>query len=126
MPRIRTASPHSAALGAAHRPPAPATYVAAGLRLLPAPGHTPGQVAVRIDSPGSSALITGDPLHHPVQLARPGIGCTADTDPAMAARTRAALLASVADTGTLLLGSQFAHPTGGHVRRDGTAFRLDA
>ncbi|MFE0330745.1 MBL fold metallo-hydrolase [Streptomyces sp. NPDC003753] len=99
--------------------------VATGLRLLPAPGHTPGQLTVRIDSAGSSALITADCLHHPVQLARPGIGCIADTDPAMAARTRAALLASVADTGTLLLGSHFTHPTGGHVRRDGTAFRLD-
>lgn len=99
--------------------------VADGLRLVPAPGHTPGQVAVRIDSGENSALITGDCVHHPVQLARPDICSSADFDPAAAARTRHELLATVAGTGVLLLGSHFSPPTGGFVRREGAAFRLE-
>ncbi|ARX88865.1 beta-lactamase [Streptomyces alboflavus] len=95
--------------------------VAPGLRLLPAPGHTPGQVAVELRGDDRTALITGDAVHHPVQLARPDIGSCVDIDPALAERTRRALLASVADTDTLLLGSHFAAPTAGRVAtQDGT------
>ncbi|MFD0417035.1 MBL fold metallo-hydrolase [Streptomyces sp. NPDC127108] len=95
--------------------------VAPGLRLLPAPGHTPGQVAVELRGDDRTALITGDAVHHPVQLARPDIGSCVDIDPALAERTRRALLASVADTDTVLLGSHFAAPTAGRVAtQDGT------
>lgn len=90
--------------------------VAPGVRLLPAPGHTPGQVAVELRGDDRTALITGDAVHHPVQIARPGIGSCVDIDPALAERTRRTLLASVADTEALLLGSHFAAPTGGRVR----------
>ncbi len=37
--------------------------------LVPTVGHTPGHVSVRIVSRGEEALITGDFLHHPCQLA---------------------------------------------------------
>lgn len=39
--------------------------------LIPSPGHTPGHVSVLIESKGESALITGDFLHHPCQMAHP-------------------------------------------------------
>ena len=41
------------------------------IELEPTLGHTPGHVSVRIRSKGEEALITGDFLHHPCQLARP-------------------------------------------------------
>lgn len=47
------------------------TDVAPGIRLLPTPGHTPGQVAVELSSRGETALVTGDSIHHPVQMAHP-------------------------------------------------------
>ncbi|WJV51088.1 MBL fold metallo-hydrolase [Streptomyces flavofungini] len=103
-----------------------------GLRLLPTPGHTPGQVAVELHGDHLTALITGDAVHHPVQLARPDIGSCVDIDPALAEHTRRALLASVADTDTLLLGSHFAAPTAGRVAtQEGTpvpnsAFRFNS
>ncbi|KJK59328.1 MBL fold metallo-hydrolase [Saccharothrix sp. ST-888] len=100
------------------------TEIAPGLTLLPTPGHTPGQVAVVLSSGGRSAVITGDCVHHPVQLAEPAVGSCVDIDPAQAARTRARLLEQLADTDTLLLGSHFPRPTGGLVRRSGDAFRL--
>ncbi|MEU5951142.1 MBL fold metallo-hydrolase [Streptomyces sp. NPDC047525] len=98
--------------------------IAPGVRLRPTPGHTPGQVAVELSSQGERALITGDCIHHPVQLADPGLGSCVDTDPAAAARTRRELLSSLSGTGTLLLGSHFPPPTAGHVVPEGAAYRL--
>ncbi|MEV1023347.1 MBL fold metallo-hydrolase [Streptomyces sp. NPDC050264] len=100
------------------------TTVAPGLTLLPTPGHTPGQVAVRIDSRGATALVTGDCVHHPVQLADDALGSCVDIDPEQATATRRALLASLAGTDTLVLGSHFPAPTAGHVVTDGDAYRF--
>ncbi|MFD3513108.1 MBL fold metallo-hydrolase [Streptomyces sp. NPDC058657] len=100
------------------------TEIAPGLRLLPAPGHTPGQVAVELSSGGARALITGDSIHHPVQLARPELCSCVDIDPSLAARTRHRMLDALAGTPTLMLGSHFPHPTAGHVLRAGGSYRL--
>lgn len=100
------------------------TDIAPGIRLLPTPGHTPGHIAVELSSRGESALITGDSIHHPVQMAHPTLGSCVDIAPELAATTRNTLLASVADTPTLLLGSHFAPPTAGHVRRENGTYRL--
>ncbi|PBC83903.1 MULTISPECIES: MBL fold metallo-hydrolase [unclassified Streptomyces] len=104
--------------------PGEGATVAPGVRLLPTPGHTPGQFAVELRSAGRTALITGDCIHHPVQLPRPDICSCADVDPAQAARTRRSLLASLAGTDTLLLGSHFPPPTAGRVIAEGDAYRL--
>lgn len=95
-----------------------------GIRLRPTPGHTPGQVAVELSSHSESALITGDCIHHPVQLLHPDLGSCVDTDPAAATRTRHELLSELAGTSTLLLGSHFPPPTAGHVITDGDSYRL--
>ncbi|MER7765842.1 MBL fold metallo-hydrolase [Kitasatospora sp. NPDC096140] len=105
--------------------PAEGLAVAPGLRLLPTPGHTPGHVAVELTSRGRTALITGDCVHHPVQLAHPAVGACVDIDPERSRVTRHDLLASLADTGTLLLGTHFAPPTAGRVRIHGDAYRLE-
>lgn len=90
--------------------------VAEGVELISSPGHTPGHVSVRITSAGETALVTGDFLHHPVQVAHPQLCCGADVDGAAAERSRKMLLSSLADTETLVLGSHFTHPTAGFVR----------
>ncbi|MFI5980069.1 MBL fold metallo-hydrolase [Streptomyces sp. NPDC051555] len=95
-----------------------------GLTLVPTPGHTPGQIAVALSSGGHRAVITGDCIHHPVQLAEPTLCSCVDIDPAAAVRTRTRLLDELVDTDTLLLGSHFPPPTAGVVRRDGDGFRL--
>ncbi|MEU3523960.1 MBL fold metallo-hydrolase [Streptomyces sp. NPDC038707] len=104
--------------------PAGGLRLVPGLRLLPTPGHTPGHVAVELTSRGGTALITGDCVHHPVQLAHPAIGACVDIDPRRSEATRRALLASLAGTGTLLLGTHFAPPTAGRVVAHGDAYRL--
>ncbi|MCA6091067.1 MBL fold metallo-hydrolase [Streptomyces sp. SCA3-4] len=100
------------------------TDIAPGLRLLPTPGHTPGQVAVELRSAGQAAVITGDCVHHPVQLAHPGITSCVDIDPAQAVRSRRDLLTTLAGTDVLLLGSHFPPPTAGFVVAEANGHRL--
>ncbi|MFJ5224053.1 MBL fold metallo-hydrolase [Streptomyces sp. NPDC088400] len=99
--------------------------IAPGLRLIPTPGHTPGHVAVELTSKGETALISGDCVHHPVQLAHPVIGACVDFDPRQSEATRRKLLGSLAGTDTLLLGTHFAPPTAGRVVAHGDAYRLE-
>ncbi|MDF3293036.1 MBL fold metallo-hydrolase [Streptomyces silvisoli] len=98
--------------------------VAPGVFLVPAPGHTPGQVAVELRGSDRQALITGDSIHHPVQLSHPHVNSCVDIDPAQAVRTRGRLLDALADTDALLLGTHFPQPTAGTVRRDNGRYRL--
>ncbi|WP_031174255.1 MBL fold metallo-hydrolase [Streptomyces durhamensis] len=98
--------------------------VAPGVLLVPAPGHTPGQVAVELRGSERRALITGDSIHHPVQLSHPHVHSCVDIDPAQAIRTRARLLDRVTDTDALLLGTHFPRPTAGTVRREHGRYRL--
>ncbi|MFE3652018.1 MBL fold metallo-hydrolase [Streptomyces sp. NPDC059152] len=104
--------------------PSQGADIAPGLRLVPTPGHTPGHLAVEVGSRGATALITGDCLHHPVQLAHPALGSCVDIDPDQARATRHALLSSLAARETLVLGTHFPPPTGGRVIPDGDAYRL--
>jgi glyoxylase-like metal-dependent hydrolase (beta-lactamase superfamily II) len=85
------------------------------IRLVPTAGHTPGHVSVRIESAGAVAFISGDVVHHPIQIAAPEIGALPDTDPSAARASRLRLLRAVADERALLLGSHFAAPSGGYV-----------
>jgi len=92
--------------------------------LIPSPGHTPGHVSVLVESNGDSAVITGDLLHVPCQLGHPEWSNVYDTDQAESAVTRFAFLERFADTDTLVIGTHFGTPTGVHVRRNGSSFRL--
>jgi glyoxylase-like metal-dependent hydrolase (beta-lactamase superfamily II) len=100
--------------------------ISPNVRLIPSTGHTPGHVCVKIESDGQSAVITGDMSHHPCQLAHPDWSPAFDGDPKAAAATRARLFAEWADTPTLVIGTHWATPTAGHLRRDGAAFRFEA
>lgn len=93
--------------------------------LVPTCGHTEGHVSVLIRSLDEKALITGDFIHHPCQLAHPDWGHMFDDDGAEAARTRNRQFAIAADNDIFMIGSHFRTPSAGWVRRTGTAYRLD-
>ena len=95
------------------------------VRVRPTPGHTPGHISVVIESKGESAVITGDLMHHPCQMARTDWRSGFDDDGDTAEKTRHAFLAEMADGPTLVIGTHFATPAGGHVKRDGDGYRLD-
>ncbi|MFH8533470.1 MBL fold metallo-hydrolase [Streptomyces tendae] len=104
--------------------PASGHEVADGVRLVPTRGHTPGHLSVKLTGTGGNALISGDSLHHPVQLAYPNMGSVGDVDPAEARITRYRLLTELAGTDDLLLGTHFTHPTSGRVQQQDNRFQL--
>jgi glyoxylase-like metal-dependent hydrolase (beta-lactamase superfamily II) len=95
------------------------------VRLLPSPGHTPGHVCVAIESRGQRAVITGDMMHHPCQIARPDLLARFDSDHAAAEATRRRLLAEWADRPVLVVGTHFVAPAGGYIRTDDASYRFD-
>ena len=96
------------------------------IRLIPTTGHTPGHVSVMIESEGQTAVITGDMSHHPCQMSHPDWSPTFDSDPKAGAVTRARMFAEWADQPILVIGTHYAAPTAGHVKRDGAVFRFEA
>ncbi|HEY2992379.1 MAG TPA: MBL fold metallo-hydrolase [Methylomirabilota bacterium] len=90
----------------------------------PTPGHTPGHVSVRLASGGAEAVITGDLMHCPVQVAEPDWGSHFDSDPEQARKTRRAFCERYADTAVAVLGTHFHHPTAGRIVRHGSTWRF--
>ena len=101
------------------------TRITDEIRLEPTPGHTPGHHSVRISSRGQEAVITGDLMHHPVQMAHPEWGSHFDSDFDEAIATRRAYLERYGDQPILVLGTHFATPSAGRIVRDGNAWRLE-
>ncbi len=94
------------------------------VRLVSMPGHSPGHCAVRISSRGEHAIVTGDLIHHPCQMARPGWCSPFDFDRQTALRTRERFLEDLSDAPVLVIGTHFATPTAGRIVSDGDVYRF--
>ena len=92
--------------------------------LEPTPGHTPGHVSVRLRSAGAEAVITGDLMHHPVQMAEPQWASAFDSDPDQARKTRREFCERYAGAPVTVLGTHFHHPTAGRIVRHAGAWRF--
>ncbi len=92
--------------------------------LEPAPGHTPGHICVHIKGGRKEAVMSGDIMHHPVQVAEPQWSSAFCMDPQMAAATRRAFLERNADTGRLILAAHFATPNAGTIVASGHSLRF--
>jgi glyoxylase-like metal-dependent hydrolase (beta-lactamase superfamily II) len=94
------------------------------MRLVSSPGHTPHHVSVLLESQGQRALITGDCMHHPCQIANPSWSTISDFDPEQAHRTRLELLRRFADSGTFIIGTHFSEPAIGVLRSNADEYSL--
>lgn len=94
------------------------------VQLIPTHGHTPGHVSVMIRSHGQEAIITGDMMHHPLQLAEPDYDNPFDMDPQQALKTRKEMYRRLEDKDILVIGTHFCDPTSGYIVRDGKAWKL--
>jgi len=90
--------------------------------VFPTPGHSPGHLSILIRSQDKEAVLSGDVAHHPCQMAHPDWASTFDSDPAQSTRTRRELFSDLAGKPTLVIGGHF---NGGHVVKDGEAFRFN-
>ena len=96
----------------------------ANLRLLAAPGHTPGASVLMLTSGGDRALFAGDLIHTPLQVAHPQHNSCFCEDPATATATRRELLGWAADNNALVLPAHFSGHTALEIVRDGGAFEI--
>jgi glyoxylase-like metal-dependent hydrolase (beta-lactamase superfamily II) len=85
-----------------------------GLRLDPAPGHTPGSQTILLESRGQRALFAGDIVHHPLQVYCPEWNSIFCEDAEQARATRRAVLARAAHEEAVLIPAHFA---GNHMVR---------
>lgn len=97
-----------------------------GLRLVSTPGHTPGHVAIAVDTSGDPLVITGDLLHHQLQLANPRLAEIADWDPELARQTRSAFFSEHAGAGSIVAGTHFPIAPVGRIEPNGAAWRFRA
>jgi glyoxylase-like metal-dependent hydrolase (beta-lactamase superfamily II) len=94
-----------------------------GVWLEPAFGHSPGNFSVLAECGGERAIFWGDVIHHPVQLVRPDLTMSFDTDPEMARQTRQRTIARAVDESLVCFPAHFRDPSAGRVLRDGNVYR---
>lgn len=96
-----------------------------GIWVEDAPGHTPGNAMIRLKSGDGNAVLTGDTIQHPLQLARPDWSSAFCDDPAQSRESRTRLIEGAADTDTLVLTGHFPNPVAGRiVSAAGEGFRF--
>ena len=93
------------------------TEILPGVRLLPAPGHTPGHMALLLESDGQQLLNLGDAAVHPLHLEHPEWSNGFDLAPDCAAATRRALLDRAVADHMHVMAFHFPFPSVGRVER---------
>jgi glyoxylase-like metal-dependent hydrolase (beta-lactamase superfamily II) len=93
-----------------------------GVRLVPAPGHSPGNVMIRLEHQGEVAYVIGDTIHHPVQIEHPDWSSRFCWDKTQSASARSGLLSTVADTGSWILPAHFPTPTAMQIKSHAHGF----
>jgi glyoxylase-like metal-dependent hydrolase (beta-lactamase superfamily II) len=88
-----------------------------GLTAIPAYGHTPGHIAVRVTSGNATMVHTADAVHiMAINLWHPSWTPIFDADQDLAAQTRQAILAKIANDRTLMFAYHFPYPGIGYLR----------
>jgi glyoxylase-like metal-dependent hydrolase (beta-lactamase superfamily II) len=95
------------------------------LTITPAPGHTPGHVAMTLSNGGEDGLFIGDALHSAIQGVFPDWNSAFCQDPDQARATRRTLLEHCCEHNALLMPQHFGIPYATRVRAKGDAFAFD-
>lgn len=95
------------------------TEIVSGIHTLPAPGHTPGHVAVSVASEGDHLLHIVDTVLHPIHLTYPEWHAATDYDPDQVIETRNRILEDAATEHMSVLVYHFPSPGLGHITQAG-------
>ncbi len=93
-----------------------------GIEAIPAPGHSPGHMAVRI---AGRAVCTGDVLVSPIGVEHPDWTARFDRWPAEVVATRRMLLRVMAREGHLVIPCHFPRPALGRVKAENGGWRWE-
>jgi glyoxylase-like metal-dependent hydrolase (beta-lactamase superfamily II) len=80
---------------------------APGIDLMATPGHTPGHCSVVVSSEGDRALVLGDAIHCPIEIAAPELDFFYDVDRVAARATKERIDAEIRQPGTITAGGHF-------------------
>ena len=104
---------------------APGEAVAPGLSYLPTYGHTPGHMAVMLESGSERLIVGGDVLSHPaVSFAEPAWRMGSDFDSDLAVTTRKRMLDRLVADRLPYIGFHLPFPGHGIVEKSGSAYRF--
>ncbi|MGZ9112087.1 MAG: MBL fold metallo-hydrolase, partial [Rhodoplanes sp.] len=99
--------------------------IAPGIRLVNAPGHTPGHAAFHVSSGGQQLMISNDTAYVPALLApHPEWQGAYDQDGPLAVETRRKLLDRVIADKMMICGAHFPFPGAGTLAKDGAGYAL--
>lgn len=90
--------------------------------LEPTLGHSAGHVAVHIKSGHHHAVMCGDLMHTPLQLAEPGWSPIFEYDMTASTNTRKTFLDTYCESDSLILTAHFPSPSIGHIIPRGDAY----
>lgn len=93
-----------------------------GIELEPAPGHTAGQLMVKLTSGRDAAVFPGDTLHQPMQVYRPNWNSRFCEQADTARATRRCVLDYCADHNALLMPAHFGAPHCGRIHRSAAGY----
>ncbi|QIQ01271.1 MBL fold metallo-hydrolase [Streptomyces liangshanensis] len=96
------------------------------LKLVAAPGHSPGSSVLTITSGGESAALVGDLIHHPMQILDPRQRDVLDDDVVAARQSRVKILGWAADTSAWVFGGHFHGGRGARIREAAGGFAIDS
>ncbi len=96
-----------------------------GLRITPAPGHTPGMLNYWLESRGEIGVFSADVFHHPAQIYYPDWNTAFCVLQDESKKTRHAFVAEAARTGALIMPCHFPQPHTGYVRRQGDGYAYE-
>ena len=104
---------------------APGEAIAPGLSYLPTYGHTPGHMAVMLESGSERLIVGGDVLSHPaVSFAEPAWRMGSDFDSDLAVTTRKRMLDRLVADRLPYIGFHLPFPGHGIVEKSGSAYRF--
>jgi len=99
------------------------TEIVTGIRVVAAPGHTSGHMAVAITSESEQLLYISDLVLHPIHLEQPGWYAIVDLAPERVVATRRRLFNWAAAEKVLVHAFHFPFPGLGHVVQKGEGWR---
>ncbi|WP_224544111.1 MBL fold metallo-hydrolase [Mesorhizobium sp. CA16] len=103
------------------------TEVVPGIRIMAAPGHTPGHSVYHVDAGAEQFLVSADTMYVPALLApHPEWQGAYDQDGPMAIATRHKIIDQVIADNVRICGSHFPFPGTGSFVKDGNAYAFTA
>ena len=97
--------------------------VAAGIRSIHAPGHTPGHMAWHVSSGNAQLIVLADVVtYDPIFLRNPGWHASFDADGALAEANRRKLLERVIADKAMVTAYHFTFPSAGSIAKDGAGY----